>query len=135
MPLQWSISCWIIWAVQPSKVFRRVWKSRFNKYFFFEDYEAGQLMEIFRSMCKKNGYALSQEAEAWAEQDFKDLYENRDENFGNARDVRNLFEKAVARQSDRVARLEAPTKEQLMELLPEDLKEPEAEEPAPEHTI
>ena len=92
-------------------------------------------MEIFRSMCKKNGYALSQEAEAWAEQDFKDLYENRDENFGNARDVRNLFEKAVARQSDRVARLEAPTKEQLMELLPEDLKEPEAEEPAPEHTI
>ena len=110
-------------------------ESRFNKYFFFEDYEAGQLMEIFRSMCKKNGYALSQEAEAWAEQDFKDLYENRDENFGNARDVRNLFEKAVARQSDRVARLEAPTKEQLMELLPEDLKEPEAEEPAPEHTI
>ena len=49
--------------------------------------------------------------------------------------MRNLFEKAVARQSDRVARLEAPTKEQLMELLPEDLKEPEAEEPAPEHTI
>ena len=37
-----------------------------------------------------------------------DLYEDRDENFGNARDVRNLFEQAVARQSDRVARLEAP---------------------------
>ena len=107
-------------------------ESRFNKYFFFEDYSAGQLLDIFRSMCKKNGYTLSKEAEEWAEQDFKDLYDNRDENFGNARDVRNLFEKAVARHSDRVAQLEAPTKEQLMELLPQDLKEPEAEGTAPE---
>ncbi len=98
-------------------------ESRFNKYFFFEDYDGAQLMEIFRSMCRKNGYALSPEAEKRAENDLKDLYENRDENFGNARDVRNLFEKAMARQSDRVAALEAPTKEQLMELLPEDLEE------------
>ena len=57
---------------------------------------------------------------------FKELYEGRDENFGNARDVRNRFEQAVARQSNRVARLEAPTREQLMELLPEDLTEPDA---------
>ena len=99
-------------------------ESRFNKYFHFEDYDAAQLMEIFRSMCQKNGYTLSREAEEWAKADFEDLYETRDENFGNARDVRNLFEKAVARQSDRVAQLEAPTKEQLMELRPEDLKEP-----------
>lgn len=100
-------------------------ESRFNKYFFFEDYDGGQLMEIFQSMCRKNGYQLSAEGEAWVREDLKELYENRDENFGNARDVRNLFEKAVARQSDRVAQLEAPTKEQLMELRPEDLKDPE----------
>ena len=54
---------------------------------------------------------------------FRSLYQERDENFGNARDVRNLFEKAVARQADRVAQLESVTKEQLMALLPEDLKE------------
>ena len=100
-------------------------ESRFNKYFYFQDYDDSQLMAIFQSMCEKNGYTLSQEAEDWAKADFKDLYETRDENFGNARDVRNLFEKAVARQSDRVVLLEAPTKEQLMELLPEDLNEPE----------
>ena len=41
--------------------------------------------------------------------------------------MRNLFEKAVSRQSDRVAKLDAPTREQLMELLPEDLKESEDE--------
>ena len=100
-------------------------ESRFNKYFFFEDYDGKQLMEIFRSMCKKNGYTLSEEGEQFMEKDLQGLYEERDENFGNARDVRNLFEQAVARQADRVSQLEAPTKEQLMELLPEDLEEPQ----------
>lgn len=100
-------------------------ESRFNKYFFFEDYDGGQLLEIFRSMCEKNGYVLSVEAEDWARQDFERLYQQRDEHFGNARDVRNQFEKAVARQSDRVAQMEAPTKQQLMQLLPQDLKQPE----------
>ena len=98
-------------------------ESRFNKYFYFEDYGSSQLLEIFQSMCKKHGYALSEEAERWAKEDFQTIYQERDENFGNARDVRNLFEKAVARQADRVAQLENVTKEQLMELLPEDLKE------------
>ena len=98
-------------------------ESRFNKYFFFEDYDGKQLMEIFRSMCKKNGYTLSEEGEQFMEKDLRELYEERDENFGNARDVRNLFEQAVARQADRVSQLEAPTKEQLMELKPEDLEE------------
>ena len=59
------------------------------------------------------------------EKDLQGLYEERDENFGNARDVRNLFEQAVARQADRVSQLEEPTKEQLMELKPEDLEEKE----------
>ena len=101
-------------------------ESRFNKYFFFEDYDGTQLMDIFRSMCQKNGYALSQAAQALMEQELQALYASRDENFGNARDVRNLFEKAVARQSDRVAQLDQPTREQLMELLPEDLKKPDS---------
>ena len=101
-------------------------ESRFNKYFFFEDYDGRQLMEIFRSMCKNNGYSLSEDGEKFMEQDLQELYDSRDENFGNARDVRNLFEQAVARQADRVAQLEKPTKEQLMELRQEDLREKEA---------
>ena len=101
-------------------------ESRFNKYFYFEDYDGAQLFTILQSMCDKNGYVLTPEGEALARRELMDLYEDRDENFGNARDVRNLFEQAVARQSDRVARLEAPTREQLMELRPEDLTEPGA---------
>lgn len=107
-------------------------ESRFNKYFFFEDYDGKQLMEIFRSMCKKNGYTLSEEGEQFMEKDLQELYDSRDENFGNARDVRNLFEQAVARQADRVSQLEGPTKEQLMELRSEDLNETEEQGGKPE---
>ena len=100
-------------------------ESRFNKYFYFEDYTAPQLLSIFQSMAKKNGYTLSEEGLKWLEQDLSDLYENRDENFGNARDVRNLFEKAVTRQADRLAGLESPSVEQLMELTLDDVKSQE----------
>ena len=82
-------------------------------------------------MCSKNGYVLTPEGESLARRDLIAPYEARDENFGNARDVRNLFEKTVARQSDRVAQLESPTREQLMELRPEDLAEP-GESPSPQ---
>ena len=98
-------------------------ESRFNKYFYFEDYNGAQLLAIFQSMCAKNGYTLDDKATEYAESYFKTLYEERDENFGNARDVRNVFERAVARQSDRVAALEKPGKEELMALTVADLQE------------
>ena len=103
-------------------------ESRFNKYFFFPDYNGEQLMAIFRNQCKKNGYVLSEEAEKAAVALFTDLYENRSDNFGNGRDVRNCFEDMVVRQSNRVAQLDNPTKEDLMAVLPEDLQDEEEAE-------
>ncbi|MBQ9685072.1 MAG: AAA family ATPase [Oscillospiraceae bacterium] len=98
-------------------------ESRFNKYFFFPDYDGEQLMAIFRKQCEKNGYTLTEDAEKAAVAMFTELYENRNDNFGNGRDVRNCFEDMIVRQSNRVAKLEAPTKEDLMAVLPEDLEE------------
>ena len=98
-------------------------QSRFNKYFYFPDYNGEQLLHIFKGQCKKNGYALTEEAEAKAKAMFEELYENRGENFGNGRDVRNVFEDTVVRQSNRVAALDAPTKDDLMQFLPEDLRD------------
>jgi hypothetical protein len=49
------------------------------------------------------------------------MYNNRDGNFGNARDVRNIFERAVAKHSDRVAKLDCPTKDDLMTFRKEDI--------------
>lgn len=98
-------------------------ESRFNKYFFFEDYDGEQLFAIFQMRCKKNGYTLDEEASAYAKKFLGKLYDRRDENFGNARDVRNYFEWAVAFQADRLAELEeAPDKETLMALTVADLK-------------
>ena len=83
---------------------------------------------MFRLQCEKNGYSLSPEAETEAGQMFERLYEERDENFGNGRTVRNIFEDAVARQANRVAALENPGREELMALLPEDLRDIDEED-------
>lgn len=96
-------------------------ESRFNKYISFEDYNGAELAEIFRSMCKKNGYTLSPEVDKAAEEAFQLMFEQRDENFGNARDVRNVFEHAVSRQANRIASMASPTKEDLMTLTLADL--------------
>ena len=103
-------------------------QSRFNKYFFFPDYNGEQLLAIFQKQCEKNGYKLTEESEAAAKKLFDELYEERDDNFGNGRDVRNRFEDMVVRQSNRVAAMEAPTKDDLMAVLPEDFLDEEEEE-------
>ena len=103
-------------------------ESRFNRYFFFPDYDGGQLTAIFRQQCKKNSYTLTPEADEAALKMFTELYEERDENFGNGRDVRNCFEDMVVRQANRVAAMEAPTRDDLMAVLPEDLEDREEEE-------
>ena len=96
-------------------------ESRFGKYFHFEDYTGKELMDIFRLQCRKNQYVPDEEAERFCIEMFNDLYESRDENFGNARDVRNIFERAVANQANRLAAMEMPTKDDLMKLLKEDI--------------
>jgi SpoVK/Ycf46/Vps4 family AAA+-type ATPase len=97
-------------------------ESRFGKYFDFEDYNGDELFQIFLSMCTKNKYAPTSEAEAYMKTLLTDLYVNRDENFGNARDVRNLFEKIIARHCDRVASLEAPSRADLMTFTEADVR-------------
>ena len=103
-------------------------QSRFNKYFYFEDYNGEQLMKMFEMQCSKNGYVLADDAKECAVEFFKQLYENRDDNFGNGRDVRNIFENAVVRQADRVAALENPDKDALMLMTKEDFIETEQSE-------
>lgn len=102
-------------------------QSRFNKYLYFPDYNGEELMAMFRSRCKKNGYELTEEADAFAVEFFNEMYENRDDNFGNGRDVRNRFEDIISRQANRLAGMETPTKEDLMTIIKDDFF-PEKEE-------
>ena len=96
-------------------------KSRFNKYLDFADYDGDQLYEIFMGRVNRNDYKLNEAADGAIREHLKVLYEDRDNNFGNGRDVRNIFEKIVANQANRVAKLEEPTDEDILTITEEDL--------------
>lgn len=97
-------------------------ESRFNRYFIFEDYNSEELYDIFHSMCSKSEYILTEDAVEFAREHFKNIYETRDENFGNARHVRNFFENIVTVHSDRVSALENHTRDDLTTVQREDLE-------------
>lgn len=80
-------------------------RSRFNKYFHFPDYVGEELVAIFERFCTNNGYLLDEESKKYLSQEFNTMYENRDDNFGNARTVRNVFENAIRHQANRLAYL------------------------------
>ncbi len=96
-------------------------KSRFNKYLEFADYDGDQLYEIFMGRVVRNDYRLNAEADETIREHLRELYEDRDDNFGNGRDVRNLFEKIVANQANRVAMLDAPTDDDILTITKDDL--------------
>ena len=79
--------------------------SRFSKYFEFPDYTGEELIEIYKLNVKKNGYLLAEDAEAEMKGHFDALYLLRDEHFGNGRTARNLFEKAINAQANRLAEM------------------------------
>ena len=77
--------------------------SRFSKYFYFPDYTGEELLKIFERFCKTNGYTLESGVEESLLKTFTALYDAREEHFGNARAIRNIFEKAINCQADRIA--------------------------------
>lgn len=76
-------------------------KSRFNKYIEFDDYNENELVQIFCSMCRKHGYVVTDDALSKVQEKIKCMLKNKDENFANARDIRNLFEVIITNQANR----------------------------------
>ena len=80
--------------------------SRFNETVKFRDYKPDELTEIFHRMVAKESLTLDEEAEKHIENYFKKMYIGRNtKTFGNAREVRNVFDKAVKNQSQRLQKL------------------------------
>ncbi|WP_049946273.1 AAA family ATPase [Butyrivibrio sp. WCD2001] len=79
-------------------------KSRFNRYIHFDDYSEEELQKIFFSLCEKHRYILSDTAKEKMEEYFKWIAGNSDANFGNGRGVRNIFEKILENQANRIAK-------------------------------
>lgn len=96
-------------------------ESRFNRFLHFADYSTKELVEIFRGLCKKGCYTLDDEAEGLVRQLI--LRENNSgTSFGNARGVRNIFEKILVCQANRLAAMEQADRQALMAILPEDVR-------------
>lgn len=88
-------------------------KSRFNKYIEFPDYSADELVRIFYSMCNEYQYTLTADADIILKEKLFEMEKNKDANFANARDVRNLFEMVITRQA---TRLSQETSNNIMEI-------------------
>jgi uncharacterized protein (DUF1330 family) len=77
-------------------------RSRFNKFFNFDDYTPPQLVGIYESFCAKAGFRLSEGAREVLSVLFTEHYAGRDKTFGNGRLARNLFESSIAQQANRI---------------------------------
>ena len=100
-------------------------RSRFNKFFEFPDYTVDELQDIFKMQCKKYQYKLTEEAEAAVRDEIIRLEAAKGENFANAREVRNLFERIITNQASRVADLEDVDEEMLSTITIDDLVDEE----------
>ena len=96
-------------------------ESRFNRFLHFDDYSMDEMMDIFRMRCDKGCYTLEEPAEELVR-----AYIQRENtsgiSFGNARGVRNVFEKILVQQANRLAQMETVSKETLMLLTREDVQ-------------
>ena len=97
-------------------------QSRFNRYIDFPDYSGEELTEIFKMYMKKNQYTLSSDAETYLKERFEYAVAHKDRNFGNARYARNVFEKSIQQQANRLAGQKNLDKARLTELTAEDLE-------------
>jgi stage V sporulation protein K len=96
-------------------------ESRFTNYLNFPDYQPEELLEIFHRMAAQCGLVCAPETEKKVMTICKSLHAARNERFGNAREMRNLFEAAVRNQSTRLVNSGQTDRDALTTLLPEDL--------------
>lgn len=96
-------------------------QSRFTRYIHFDDYNVDELMEIFIRLVKENDYQLTRLAESKLQEILRKAVDTKTKNFGNARYVRNLFEKTCELQASRLLKLNDPSIEELRTIEAADL--------------
>lgn len=96
-------------------------QSRFNRYFHFEDFSASELYDIFLLNVKKHEYITDDSFDKKVKEILEAAVESCDHNFGNARYVRNLFEKILENQASRLSSLGLSDRHSLQNLSSEDL--------------
>lgn len=100
-------------------------RSRFPIHIDFPDYSQQELLQIADQMCARRQYKLSVNARLALTKALNPPDGKQDDNFGNARTVRNLIEKAQRKQAVRLIAQSSITREELMLIEPGDLAEVE----------
>ena len=96
-------------------------QSRFNRYIEFPDYSAEELLQIFEANMKKYEYNFGEGAKEKLQRYFENEVANKDANFGNGRVVRNVFEKTLELQANRLAQEVNLSTDKLSQIEIEDL--------------
>jgi TPR repeat protein/SpoVK/Ycf46/Vps4 family AAA+-type ATPase len=97
-------------------------RSRFNRYIRFPDYTPAELLQILLNFCSSHSYDLSDLAHPGLLKVFARDIQAQRQRFGNARYVRNLFEKIIEAQAQRVYALQSASKSDLQQILPPDVE-------------
>ncbi len=96
-------------------------KSRFNRFFYFEHYSPEDLLRIFNIFMENASFNLTGPGRGAVLRLFREFHGARDKTFGNGRFVRNLFERMVERQANRIASISPLTDEILCSLTKADV--------------
>ena len=78
-------------------------QSRFNRFINFPDYTEEELYEILKRTAQNYSYTFSDGFKNKIQDFLKHSVSHKNKHFGNARFVRNLFEKILENQANRLA--------------------------------
>lgn len=98
-------------------------KSRFNRYMNFSDFTPDEMLGIFTGMCIRTDYILEDAAREKLKVIFNSAYQKRDRHFGNGRYVRNVFERTMEHQANRLAGVASLTHDLLRTITAEDIRD------------
>ena len=97
-------------------------QSRFTRYINFPDYTDQELFDIFKLYLNKNQYTMTDDAAQLLKANLDYVVAHKTKNFGNARYVRNIFERAVEQQANRLSSKLSISNDELSVLTREDIE-------------
>lgn len=97
-------------------------ESRFNRFMHFDDYTVEEMLGILNLQLKKGQYTLTDGAKE-AVKGYIEAANTNSISFGNARGIRNIFERLMVSQANRLAKnTEGLSQEDLMTITEEDVE-------------
>jgi SpoVK/Ycf46/Vps4 family AAA+-type ATPase len=105
-------------------------KSRFDRTYLFDDYNAHELYAIGLNMFKLEKVFLNNDADTFFRNLVKSMYESRDKNFGNGRVIRKLVGDIIQKQHLRLASIskEHRTEDMVNKIILEDIQQVSTED-------